>query len=108
MTSTIPQARPGDPETSHDAAGMVSPVHQRISWTLVMSLFKRWGSMTDTDLAKVYRQAQADGSITVRQSPSGLRTRRKELVNQGKLRDSGLRQKLPSGRKSIIWEVVDA
>jgi hypothetical protein len=40
-----------------------------------------------------------------RQSESGIRTRRKELVERGLVEDTGRRDILVSGRKSIIWKV---
>jgi hypothetical protein len=40
-------------------------------------------------------------------SPSGIRTRRSDLVKLGWVKDSGDRAVLPSGRKSIVWKAVE-
>jgi DNA-binding Lrp family transcriptional regulator len=39
-------------------------------------------------------------------SPSGARTRRRELVDLGFVEDTGMRIKLRSGRLSAVWKAV--
>lgn len=97
-TATVGLARRTDPETSHLAAASVS-TSIRESQRIVFSLFKAYGDMTDEKLLKV---SYAGGNLL---SPSGLRTRRSELVRLGLLEDSGQRIALASGRKAIVWRV---
>jgi len=92
-------ARRSDPETSHEAASSISPNQLRESQKEVWSLFRRYGPMTDRDLVD---RAEPAGVV---QSPSGLRSRRAELVTMGKLRDSGKRTTYgTSARRHIVWE----
>ncbi|AXH67868.1 hypothetical protein J4T99_gp062 [Mycobacterium phage Bromden] len=56
---------------------------------------------TDTDIARVYNRSKWGAVLP--QSPSGLRTRRAELVKQGFVKDTGVRKRLPSGRLSVVW-----
>lgn len=70
----------------------------------ILALFKRWGAMTDSRLIEVWTKEHdrfPDSYPEV--SESGLRTRRRELVDLGELKDSGMTAELPSGRKSILW-----
>lgn len=98
-----PRARNTDPHTSHEAAESVQ--RQRESQEAVRRLLGYIGPSTDEDLRLAYEEWQAKAKLP-KQSPSGLRTRRSELVAMGIVRDSGARQRLDSGRQAIVWEVV--
>jgi hypothetical protein len=97
----VAHARRGDPYTSHAAAASLPSDKIRASQEAVLAVYRRFGPMTQPQLLERYA---ADGSLPA-QSPSGLRTRSSELVALGLLRDSGRWAVLPSGRKSIIWEL---
>lgn len=58
--------------------------------------------MTDEALIAAYREDYRQGTVS-KQSPSGLRTRRSELVKAGLLRDTGERRKGSTGRSMIVW-----
>lgn len=92
------KARTNDPWTSHEAAASLKPDKLRESQAAVHRFIKRCGTegVDDGKLVKLY-----NGSIP--QSPSGLRTRRAELVKAGLVQDSGRFIVMPSGRKAIIW-----
>jgi hypothetical protein len=92
-------ARRGDPETSHEAAASVTGL--RDSQAEVLGVIRRRGPMTDEEVLKVLRD-RGERPWT----PSGARTRRSELVTAGMVRDSGRRKRLPTGRRSILWEAV--
>lgn len=99
-------ARNTDPSTSHAAAASVTGI--RDSQIAVLACLQTFGShhgLTDEALAMVY-SVGVDQHEWPEQSDSGLRTRRKELVTRGLVRDSGRRERLLSGRSAIVWEVV--
>ena len=77
-------ARRSDPDTSHAAARSLSSDKLRESQEAVLS--------------NVYKGPP--------QSPSGLRTRRRELVDRGLMEDTGIRKKLPTGRRGIVWRTT--
>lgn len=90
-----PRARYADPKTSHEAAESVNATQgQRLVWRIFMA---RGEGMTDAELS-----TRTEGHL----SPSGTRTRRKELTDMGYLRDSGRKVPLHSGRMAIVWERV--
>jgi len=93
------RARASDPWTSHAAAQSLESDKIRQSQEAVLSFLRRHGGMDDSSLVKLY-------SGSPQQSPSGLRTRRAELVEKGLVRDSGKTVTLPSGRRAIVWESV--
>jgi hypothetical protein len=74
----------------------------RASQAAVLDAIKRLGPLTDEELGQVYRQ-HSEGHGWPRQSESGLRTRRKELVTAGLVEASGHQQTL-SGRKAALWK----
>jgi hypothetical protein len=94
-------ARRTDPETSHAAARSISSDKLRQSQDEVLRLFDVGGNMTDVEVALL---ASVEGVV---QSPSGLRTRRRELVDLGLLKDTGKRERLLSGRQAIVWGKVE-
>lgn len=87
-------ARNTDPETSHAAAKSVGSDRIRSSQKIILNLLRKFGPMTDAEIA---------GLMKVGFSPSGTRTRRKELVDKGLVRDSGNRKRTSSGRSTIVW-----
>ena len=92
-------ARTSDPWTSHAAAASLASDKIRGAQSAVLRFLRRNGPMEDERLVKLY-----NGDPT--QSPSGLRTRRAELVKKGLIVDSGKRIVTKSGRKAIVWQVV--
>lgn len=92
-----PRARNTDPETSHAAARSVTGVTER--QRALLALFRHFGPMTDVEIAENYPASFP------KQSPSGLRTRRAELVEQGLVRWDGFTRTLPSGREARVWLV---
>lgn len=97
LALTTPRARRTDPATSHDAATTVA--HLRHTQQVILTLLRLEGPMTDEELLLLWNDRIAD-----RISPSGLRTRRSELVDMELVRDSGQRRPLESGRMAIVWE----
>jgi len=86
-----------DPATSLLAAATVDLTKGQ---KIVMSAFRVRNSMTDDELI-----AQV-AALGLKLSPSGCRSRRKELVEAGLLRDSGVREKTQSKRLTTVWELV--
>lgn len=95
---TGPRARSTDPATSHAAAGSVGDLRE--SQRAVLACFLQHGPMHDEKLEVRYSQQP-------RQSESGLRTRRRELVDLGLLRDSGSTSLTVHGRKTVVWQLTD-
>jgi hypothetical protein len=91
-----PVARVTDPGTSWAAAGSVSETTITRTKKAILRALEQ-GPMTDEQIAAAVGPAYT--------SPSGLRTRRKELVAGSLVRDSGRQTRLPSGRWAILWEL---
>lgn len=91
-------ARTTDPETSHAAASSISSDAIRKSQQIVLDHLAAHGPMSDTQLV----HNLTTWSLEL-MSPSGIRTRRRELTDLGFVEDSGGRVTLQSGRKAIVW-----
>jgi hypothetical protein len=101
----MPHARTTDPVTSHEAAASVSNLTK--TQQTILDLFQRVDKrMTDNELIRWYWWAVSNLQAP-NASDSGIRSRRAELTRAGKLRDSGSRHKLPSGRNAIVWELAN-
>jgi len=90
------KARRTDPATSHEAAESVKEVTETQEFILKALRKPR----NDSQLIEAYRAYKT----APRASESGIRSRRAELVDSGRVTDSGDRVKMPSGRWSIVWE----
>jgi hypothetical protein len=99
--ATEAHARGSDPATSHAAAASLTDL--RASQMAVLGLLLSLGPMTDETLAGHYKRASENDELP-KQSSSGLRTRRAELVDAGLVLASGRFEHLTSGRKAIVWK----
>ncbi len=99
----MPNAKRTDPQTSHDAARSVRNLASTRS--SILWIYEVYGSMVDDKLVAHYNKLTYQG-IARKASDQGIRTRRKELVEMGKVQDSSDRKKLESGRQAIVWELV--
>lgn len=91
-------ARKTDPLTSHMAAASVSNVTETQTHIMALLLWP----LTDEELVDNY-YAFAGSAGWKNASPSGIRSRRAELVRRSLVKDSGMRRKSDSGRISICW-----
>lgn len=100
LAITLPKARKTDPKTSHDAAESV----KNITATKAHILKVLRTAKCDEQLVVMFRaNAPVDLRMT---SESGIRSRRAELVREGRVVDTGERITLRSGRRAIIWKAV--
>ena len=93
------RARTTDPHTSHEAAKRVSSSNLK---ERILILFERHQSMTDEQLIIHYNRAVHHEGWSVA-TESGIRSRRKELVDEGKILDSMTTSLTASNRSTIIW-----
>jgi len=89
------RARRTDPATSHIAAVSVKDLTE--TQQLVLRLLNEKGPMTDIELFQAWPQDWPTVSM------SGLRTRRSELTEVGKVFDTDQRRLSPSGRPCVVW-----
>lgn len=99
QTEDLPPARHTDPDTSHEAASSVRRAKVREVQAAILDQLRR-GPMTDEEL--LHATARMVGQC----SPSGLRTRRHELVASGQVEDSGETRPTASGRSAVVWRLA--
>jgi len=97
-------ARNTDPDTSHEAAASLDDLTARRR--AVLHVLQRFGPSTDALLVATYETEIERGALLPRQSSSGIRTRRHELVDAGLVVDTGTRWRLSSGRNAIVWRAT--
>jgi hypothetical protein len=84
-----------DPDTSVSAAKRIKPALAELQQQVLAWLGEQPEGATDEELSEAFQCKR-----------STYRTRRSELVDMGKVRDSTRRKPLSSGRMAIVWEVV--
>jgi len=90
--------RISDPATSFDAAASVKPSATRAIYKTILLILGEHGPSTDPEI---------EGFVEAgKQSPSGLRTRRKELQVADYIEYAGYRRKLASGRYGQAWTLT--
>jgi len=86
-------------ETSKDAADAAAPKatteRERVHAFILAQ--QKVGQIGSTD---------EETAITLDMNPSTVRPRRVELLEQGRVQDSGQRRLTKSGRKAVVWEPV--
>jgi hypothetical protein len=98
-----PRARRTDRSTSHAAARSVR--NQTATHARIIEVMERYGPATDEDIAAYYGNlAQLFDWPPV--SPSGLRSRRAELVALGVIVDTGEKGRTESGRACTVWDLA--
>lgn len=70
----------------------------------LLDFMDRRGPMTDAEIVALYHE-DTKAVVWATQTPSGLRTRRSELVKKGLVQMNSTQKSL-SGRNTTKWEVV--
>lgn len=99
------RARTGDPDTSHEAAASITEAHLSAAQTLILSLIRAHGPLADHELDAAYERQRGLG-LDIQISPSGVRTRRRELVDAGLVEQHGDTLS-PTGRRAFTWRAAD-
>lgn len=100
---TTPRARMDDPDTSHGAAASVRAVS--VTQDRILNILRMYGPLTDEQILAWYDTRRAvTGWPEV--SPSGMRSRRAELVDQGRVRAAAEKGTTVSGRSCHKWEAA--
>lgn len=95
----VARSRKGDPWTSREAGRSVKHITE--TQGRLIGILRHWGDgLTDEELWQEW-EATYDRPI----SPSGLRTRRRELERLEVIEDSGWTRPTKAGRKSIVWRL---
>lgn len=94
----MPNTRKGDPITSHEAEKSVKNITG--TQRAILAILRL--PTQDEDLIRRY-EALAEKGFAPKASPSGIRSRRAELVDRGLVEDSGIKVRTKSGRNAILW-----
>ena len=100
--TTVARARNTDPQTSHDAAESVKRIDEQRRAILALL---EGTPMCDEKLIEQY------GLVWKREgypapSPSGIRTRRHELVERGLVEATDYKERMKTGGWGRVWRVV--
>lgn len=97
LGASTPRARNGDPETSHEAAASLEPEDLTTTKHKILQRLETYGNLTDVELVDM-----------VKASPSGVRTRRHELVEAGLVEFAGEFAKPNGNRRHRTWTLTGA
>lgn len=97
-----PSARNSDPDTSHAAAHAVTRQAQSALHSAILEALQVYGPQNDEGIAYLLAEHYPE----VMSSPSGIRSRRSELVRLGLVVDTGTMLPTARGRASVVWQAV--
>ena len=100
----MPHARTTDPETSHKAAQSITPAKYTETQRAILTLLTEH-PLTDEEI-NFRHFAGAKAGRWKYASDSGLRSRRRELVDQGLVVRGGMSQ-TKFGKATIVWRLAD-
>ena len=95
-------ARTTDPSTSHAAAETIRATDMNGCRFGICQILVGGRMLTDAEILSVYHD-NWNSCDWPRQSDSGIRSRRAELVDEGLVIDSGERGITESGRSTVKW-----
>jgi hypothetical protein len=99
--TTVARARKTDPQTSHDAAEKVKRIEEQRRAILALL---EGTPMCDEKLLKLYETVWKREGFPA-PTPSGVRTRRNELVKAGLVEKTALKERMKTGGWGIVWRV---
>jgi predicted ArsR family transcriptional regulator len=89
-------ARAADPETSHEAADSVSKRTITQTQEAILDVLERAGPLSDEEISDAL-------PVDLYTSPSGIRSRRAELVARGLVEWTGACDVTSSRRRTRVW-----
>jgi hypothetical protein len=103
----VAHARRTDPDTSHEAAASITIDTMSKSQFAVLTVIRAFGPLADHELDATYEKLRARGDEGLpMQSPSGIRTRRRELYDAGLIEPAG-ETTTPTGRRALTWRAAE-
>jgi hypothetical protein len=99
------RARNTDPNTSHEAAEGITESALRANQIAVLECIRLMGPTHDERMIEFYNSRRKEQAWPS-QGDSGLRTRRRELVDGGFVRDTGRTTKTTGNGTTKIWEAT--
>lgn len=101
------RARQSDPVTSHEAALEQRPAKVGAVQRVILDLLDHFGPLTDEQLVARFDEHVAAAEDAPPVTPQSVRTRRAELVLDGKVRAAGL-SRSARGNRARTWTISDA
>lgn len=101
-----PIARPHDPETSWDAAEAQTATRRQLVQAAIVTLINSHGPLSDERLVDLYEAHRFIHPSVPAATPQSIRTRRNELVVDGKVRAASKRGRTRTGSTCQLWTLA--
>ncbi|GAA1768449.1 hypothetical protein [Agromyces humatus] len=101
-----PIARPRDPETSWEAADAQTTTRRQLVQAAIVTLINNHGPLSDERLVDLYEAHRFMHPSVPEATPQSIRTRRNELVVEGKVRAASQRGRTRTGSSCQLWTLA--